>query len=92
MRSHSYCDEGSSIIGAILIFFDNTAMMRMQEKMELSELRTRAIIDNSSSLLSLKDQMGRNILANTAFQNFFGLSEIGPLTNRWNYIFARYRF
>ena len=75
LRIHPNCDEKKNIIGAILIFFDNTDFINSQEKLKTSDRRIRAIVDSSPTLISLKDNYGRYLLANEAFLKHYKLSE-----------------
>lgn len=75
MRSMPYHDEKNKIIGAVLFFFDNTALIRTQEKLTKSEQQINAIIDNSASMICLKDQFGRYLMANRSFREFFDLED-----------------
>lgn len=76
-------DEKRKIIGIILIFIDDTVRIRTQEKLVASEERTRAIIDASSSMICLKDNLGRYLLVNSAFKSFFNITgEVVGRTDR----------
>lgn len=75
MRVHPNVDAEKRIVGALVLFFDNTKFIQTQEKLKSSDKRIRSIIDSSPTLISLKDQDGRYLVANTAFTKFFGLSE-----------------
>ena len=66
-------DDARKITGAILIFFDNSALIRAEERLRTSEQRIRAIVDGSPSLVSLKDSLGRYLVVNQAFASFFDL-------------------
>lgn len=66
-------DEDRRIVGAILIFIDNTGLIRAEERLRLSEQRIRAILSSSPNLIWMKDAMGRYLLANEAFAETFGL-------------------
>ena len=68
-------DETKKIIGLILVFSDYTQITRTQERLRASESRTRAIIDASPTLISLKDNMGRYQLVNEAYMRFYGVTE-----------------
>lgn len=75
MRILPCYDESRNIVGAILIFIDNTDLVKTQERHSLGEARLRAIIDSSTSQIFLKDAMGRYVMANRAFYEFCGLNE-----------------
>lgn len=72
LRIHPYYDENRKIIGAILVFYDNTSEIMTKRLLETTETRVTSIIDSSESLISLKDKLGRYILVNKSFANFFG--------------------
>lgn len=75
MRVHPNLDSEKSVVGVIVLFFDNTKFIQTQEKLKSSDKRIRAIIDSSPTLISLKDQDGRYLVANAAFAQFFGFSQ-----------------
>ena len=75
MRVLPSFDEAKRIIGAVLIFFDNTDLIRTKERLVISEQRVRAIIDSTPALLCLKDTLGRYLLVNESFRNFFNVKE-----------------
>jgi two-component system CheB/CheR fusion protein len=75
LRVHPSFDEHKNIIGAILVFFDNTDFLHAQEKLKTSDKRIRAIIDGSPTMVSLKDNQGRYLMVNQAFSKFFGITE-----------------
>ncbi len=68
-------DEHKRIIGAILVFFDNTEVLAAQEKLKSTDKRIRSIIDGSPTLIFMKDTQGRYVQANHAFCQFFKLKE-----------------
>lgn len=68
-------DEMGKIIGAILIFFDNTEIVAAESKLQLSQHRVRSIIDGSPALIALKDAFGNYLTVNKAFLRFFNLDE-----------------
>lgn len=75
LRINPSRDENKRIVGAILIFFDNTAFIHAREQIEVSEKRIRSIIDNSPTLITLKDNVGKYLSVNQAFLNFYKLKE-----------------
>jgi two-component system CheB/CheR fusion protein len=75
LRIHPSYDEHRQIIGAILIFFDNTEFLHAQEKLKSSDKRIKAIMDGSPTLISLKDNQGRYLMVNSAFTKFYNLHE-----------------
>lgn len=75
LRIHPSRDENQKIIGAILVFFDNTDFIQAQEKLKSSDKRQRAIVDGTPALISLKDLQGRYLMVNKSFSDHFGLKE-----------------
>jgi two-component system CheB/CheR fusion protein len=73
VRVMPFYDERREIVGAVLVFFDNTVAVRIQEKLENSERQIHAIIDGADGLICLKDQFGRYQMANRAYLEFFGM-------------------
>lgn len=73
MRVMPSMDENQRIVGAILVFFNNTELIRAEENLRTSERRIRAIINCSPSLITLKDTLGRYLTVNTAFADYFGV-------------------
>lgn len=68
-------DEYRKVIGAIIIFFDNTEILNAQDKLKITDKRIRAIMDGSPTLIFMKDTQGRYLQANKAFCDFFETSE-----------------
>lgn len=62
------------IVGAVILFFNNTDLIRAEQLWRKSESRVRGIINGSSSLIFLKDLTGRYITVNDAFLNYFKLT------------------
>jgi two-component system CheB/CheR fusion protein len=75
VRIQASLDENRKTVGLILVFTDHTQMIRTQEKLRASESRIRAIIDESPTLISLKDNLGRYQLVNEAYMRFYGITE-----------------
>lgn len=75
MRVHPSKDENRRTVGAIIIFFDNTDFIHAREGIEVSEKRIRSIIDNSPTLITLKDNVGKYLSANKSFLDFYQLRE-----------------
>lgn len=73
MRVMPSMDENQRIVGAILVFFNNTDLIRAEEQLRTSEKRIRAIINSSPSLITLKDTLGRYLTVNSAFADYFGV-------------------
>lgn len=75
LRIHPSRDESKKIVGAILIFFDNTDVLNAQEKLKSTDKRIRAFIDGSPTIITMKDTQGKYLQVNKAFYEFFGLKE-----------------
>jgi two-component system CheB/CheR fusion protein len=75
MRVHPSLDENRRPVGLIVLFIDNTDFINTQEKLKTSDRRIRAIIDSSPTLISLKDNVGKYLMANQSFINHFKLRE-----------------
>lgn len=75
MRIHPSRDEKKKIVGAIILFFDNTEFIHARDLLEISEKRIRGIIDNSPTLITLKDNVGKYLTANRSFLEFYHLQE-----------------
>ena len=75
LRIHPSRDEFRNIVGAIIIFFDNTDFLNSQDKLKTSDKRIRAIVDSSPTLISLKDPHGRYLMANESFLQHYNLKE-----------------
>lgn len=71
LRIHPSRDESRRVIGAILFFFDNTEFIHARENVEVSEKRIRSIIDNSPTMITLKDNVGKYLSVNQAFLDFY---------------------
>lgn len=75
IRIHPNRDENNTIIGAIIVFFDNTDFMASQVKLASSEKRIRAIVDGTPALIFLKDAQGKYLTANGSFMEKLGINE-----------------
>ncbi|MES2525834.1 MAG: chemotaxis protein CheB [Bdellovibrionota bacterium] len=75
LRIHPSKDENKKIVGAVLFFFDNTNFIHARDEAEVSEKRIRGIIDNSPTLITLKDNVGKYLSANKAFLDFYQMKE-----------------
>lgn len=75
IRIHPNRDENNYIVGAIIVFFDNTEILSSQERLIISDKRIRSIIDGTPALIFLKDAQGKYLSANKAFEERFNLKE-----------------
>lgn len=60
--------DGMKSNGAVISFHDVTEALESQEALKQSEQRLQAIMDNSETLVYLKDVNGRYLLTNRSFQ------------------------
>ncbi len=65
-------DEAGAVRGAVAGFMDVSALRRAEVALRESEGRLRAIIDNSPSVIFVKDAQGRYLLANKACEGYSG--------------------
>lgn len=75
MRIMPSRNEVNEVDGAVIVFINNTELIRAEERWRHSENRIRAIINGSSSIIFLKDTMGKYLTVNKAFLNYISLSE-----------------
>lgn len=75
LRINPSRDESKKIVGAILIFFDNTDVLNAQEKLKSTDKRIRAFIDGSPTIITMKDTQGKYLQVNKSFCDFFQLNE-----------------
>ena len=74
--------DEDTVFGIQCIAKDITEAKLIQEELKISELkrkeneiRLKSILDNSTSLIFIKDQKGKYVMANQRFKDFFGLTE-----------------
>ncbi|MBL4606287.1 MAG: PAS domain S-box protein [Pseudomonadales bacterium] len=63
-------NEGNEIIGVILVFHDISVQYKQQEEIRKSRQFLQSIIDNSPSLISVRDLHGNFLLSNKAHAGF----------------------
>lgn len=68
-------NEDRQIIGAIILFIDNTELILAEEKWRREETRLRAIMNGTTSLVTIKDSLGKYLLVNKAFLDYFDFRE-----------------
>jgi len=66
-------DENNEIRGVILVFRDVTKEYLLQESVKSNERRLQAIMNNSSSVIYVKDLVGKFTLVNRQFEKLVGL-------------------
>lgn len=75
LRIHPSRDESKKVIGAILVFFDNTEVIQASDKLKVTDKRLRSIVNSSPTLVSLKDTQGRYLLVNESFCKLLNKTE-----------------
>jgi PAS domain S-box-containing protein len=66
-------DEQNNIIGGLAIVRDITEITQSEKEIQETQERVQAIIDNTPSLVYIKDLEGRLQLVNRKFESLFGL-------------------
>ncbi|KYG64909.1 hypothetical protein AZI86_11970 [Bdellovibrio bacteriovorus] len=74
MRCQPFYDENRKIVGATLVFIDETAITKTRQKLQRSETQLRAILESFTGPVSMKDPHGRYLMVNSTFLKFFNLS------------------
>jgi len=82
-KSHRFIDDSAApilndygeLVGAVLIFRDITDKVEFRKKLIESENRLRKIIENSSTVITIRDKEGRFTLVNKAFEKLTGCTE-----------------
>ncbi len=75
MRITPRRSEDKKIVGAVIVFFNNTDLIKAEQSLRKSETRIRGMINGTSSLIFLKDMNGLYLSANQAFFDHFALKE-----------------
>ncbi len=82
MRIFPYRQEDSSFDGLVLTFVNINEIKKVQEQLsqtyhalQQNERQLRAILDNTASIIFVKDIEGRYLLVNKQYLNLFKLSE-----------------
>lgn len=72
------CDADNNVVGVQIIFSDVTDELALQAELKNVERRLQAILDNTSTVVYVKDLEGRYLLINREFETLFGvtLSEV----------------
>jgi two-component system CheB/CheR fusion protein len=71
--------------GAILLFTDNTTLYETEKTARQNQERLLAVMNNSVSLMAVKDATGRYQFANPKFERSFGFAAgqvVGRLSSR----------
>jgi two-component system CheB/CheR fusion protein len=66
--------EQNHVAGAIMLFADNTALYEIEKCSRENQERLLAVMNNSVSLMAVKDASGRYQFANPKFERSFGFS------------------
>ena len=77
-------DESGKVIGALETMTDITERKLAELALRESEFRLRAFIDNTPSIVYMKNLNGNYVLANDRFKNVFGLAD-GKLIGKTDY-------
>jgi PAS domain S-box-containing protein len=73
VRKSPVYDAQNRIVGIQGIFWDVTTSHLAEERLRESEQRLQAIMDNTTSIIYVKDLEGRYILANHSWEIIFGI-------------------
>jgi len=76
-------DAAGSIIGAVLVFRDATEDYRQREQLRESEERLQSVLDNSPSIIWVKDVQGRYRLVNRPYERRYGIRR-EEILGRWD--------
>ncbi|MFI5136090.1 MAG: PAS domain S-box protein, partial [Chitinophagales bacterium] len=68
-------NDYGELVGAVLIFRDVTDKVEIRRKLIESENRLRKIIENSSTVITIRDKEGRFTMVNQAFEKLTGCTE-----------------
>ena len=79
MRITPRHDDAKKVVGAVILFFNNTELFQAEQRLRKSESRIRGIINGTSALISIKDLSGRYLSANRAFLNYFKIEDVDLL-------------
>ncbi len=63
------------VTGAVVAFRDITESKRAEEALQESEERLKAVVDNSTAIIYLKDTKGRHLLVNRRFEELFHVTQ-----------------
>ena len=91
MRIFPYRQDDSSFDGLVLTFVDINEIKKVQQQLsqtydalQQNEQQLRAILDNTASIIFIKDIQGRYLLVNKQYLNLFKLSE-SPVIGKTDY-------
>ncbi|MFT5960473.1 MAG: two-component system CheB/CheR fusion protein, partial [Burkholderiaceae bacterium] len=66
-------DSAGDAVAAVLVVLDNTDLVLAQQKIQASQQRLLSIMNNSVSVVMLKDMAGRYEFINRRFEELFGI-------------------
>lgn len=66
--------EQNKVLGAILLFVDNTGLYEVEKIARENQERLLAVMNNSVSMMAVKDASGRYQFANPKFEHSFGFA------------------
>lgn len=75
--------------GAILVIIDNSELVKAHEDVEKNQDQLLSIMNNSLSVIALKDSSGRYEFVNARFEEIFDLSADEVLGKTDNHLFSR---
>ncbi|MDY7574639.1 EAL domain-containing protein [Actimicrobium sp. CCI2.3] len=67
-------DSAGDAVAAVLVVLDNTDLVLAQQKIQTSQQRLLSIMNNSLSIVMLKDMAGRYEFVNQRFEELFGIT------------------
>jgi len=76
-------DAAGRVIGAVLVFRDSTEEYHQREQLRESEERLQSVLDNSPSIIWVKDIQGRYRLVNRPYELRYGISR-EEILGRWD--------
>jgi two-component system CheB/CheR fusion protein len=79
------------IAGVIMLFTDNTSLYEIERSARETQVRLLAVMNNSVSLMAVKDASGRYQFANPRFEQTFGFDAGQPIGKTDRQTFSRSR-
>lgn len=79
----------NKVTGAILVIIDNSELVKAHEDVEKNQDQLLSIMNNSLSVIALKDSSGRYEFVNARFEEIFNLSAEDVIGKTDNHIFEK---
>ena len=79
IRMTPVLDSANDAVAVVLVVFDNTDLVLAQQKIQASQQRLLSIMNNSVSVVMLKDMAGRYEFVNRRFGELFGIDAASVL-------------